>query len=656
LIDDNGDGFLQKEEVIAAIKTMEENGMTIIDSSNLSPEEIAENMMKDVDTDGDGLIDIDEFVEMMKRNVTSEASGNTNSFISYNHRMSQLARNVLLAHQKKIENSIIGKDLWMIHPYSNFHVSWDIMVSLLIVLTVITMPLSIGWEELNREFFGLNLTVDLIFLLDIIKNFFTGIVDENDTVIMDHRIVRRQYLMGFFIVDFCSSIPLDLIFRLAGADDVVSTGGAVTGTKNSLRMLRLLRMAKLLRLFRVSRLANHVKNFFIWIEETLKIHISDGFTKMIRLMVGALVLGHWIGCFNFMLVRLYDFPEDSWVVYAGLHDKDPYTQWNWSFFKALAQMIMIGFETPPFTNASCDTTSHWCGIEHWITLGCLYIGAVFYSLLISSISSIIQTASLASRHFEEKLTQIDDYMRSKKLPASMREKVKDSFHLQHSNGKMFNENEILDMLSPILRREIKLFTGRDLTAKVPLLSTITNKSFAEEMSAAIDPFISFPNEVIIRENTMGHEMYFISSGVVEIFLPGSKSASYVAIGDGCFFGEVSLLLNTKRTASARTKTQCMLFKISKDRLLTVLKDFPDMLQTMIKVAESRRRRLMHYKNPGTYSLAKEDEIDSEDRKTELFGAEEERVVQEKDKEMMRVRNRSRHAGIKSGGLLLQRRH
>ncbi len=164
---------------------------------------------------------------------------------------------------------------------------------------------------------------------------------------------------------------------------------------------------------------------------------------------------------------------------------------------------------------------------------CLYIGAVFYSLLISSISSILQTANLASRHFEEKLVQIDDYMRSKRLPAAMREKVKDCFHLQHSNGKLYDENEILDMLTPILRREIKLFTGRDLTLKVPLLSSADNKNFAEELTTVIEPMISFHNEVIIRENTTGDEMFFINYGVIEIFLAGAQNSVYVAIGDGC---------------------------------------------------------------------------------------------------------------------------
>lgn len=163
--------------------------------------------------DGNGVIDIDEFVEMMHSNVAGKNHSASN-LVSYNQRMSQLARNVLLAHQKKMENSVIGEDLWMIHPFSNFHIVWDIMVSLLILLTVITMPLSMGWDELNKDFFVMNLIVDLLFLADVVKNFCTGIVDENDAVIMDKLVVRRQYLLGFFTSDFCSSIPLDLIFKI----------------------------------------------------------------------------------------------------------------------------------------------------------------------------------------------------------------------------------------------------------------------------------------------------------------------------------------------------------------------------------------------------------------------------------------------------------
>ena len=56
------------------------------------------------------------------------------------------------------------------------------------------------------------------------------------------------------------------------------------------------------------------------------------------------------------------------------------------FFKALMTMIGLGFESPPLVNTVCTERSDWCTIEHWITLICLYIGSIFYALLISSVS------------------------------------------------------------------------------------------------------------------------------------------------------------------------------------------------------------------------------------------------------------------------------
>ena len=117
--------------------------------------------------DGDGMIDMNEFTEMMRKTSSEEGKQGGPSF---NHRMSQLAKTVLVAHQKKIETSVIGQDMWLIHPLRNTHATWDILISILILLTVVTMPLSLGWEELNEFFFGMNLAVDFIFLLDVCKH------------------------------------------------------------------------------------------------------------------------------------------------------------------------------------------------------------------------------------------------------------------------------------------------------------------------------------------------------------------------------------------------------------------------------------------------------------------------------------------------------
>jgi hypothetical protein len=208
IIDENGDGFLQKEEVARAIEMMREHGE--MDLDGLSPLELAEKMMSEVDVDGDGLVDMDEFTTMMEK--TSSGLGKANP-LTLNHRMSTLAKNVLLAHQKKLENSVIGHDMWLIHPLSNTHATWDILVSMLILLTVLTMPLCLGWEELNDSLYMLNLMVDFIFLVDVCKNFCTGYMDDNEIIIMSAKLVRKNYLSGFFVTDFCSSIPLDLILK-----------------------------------------------------------------------------------------------------------------------------------------------------------------------------------------------------------------------------------------------------------------------------------------------------------------------------------------------------------------------------------------------------------------------------------------------------------
>lgn len=104
---------------------------------------------------------------------------------------------------------------------------------------------------------------------------------------------------------------------------------------------------------------------------------------------------------------------------------------------------------------------------------------------------------------------------------------------------------------------------------------------------------------------------------------------------------MSLLLGIRRTASARTKTQCLLYRISKKNLLIILQDFPDTLASMVGVAESRQRRLQHYVDPEKQRLLPADEIDAEDCKTELFGVDADKVVLDKEVETSRARIKGR---------------
>ena len=65
LIDENGDGFLQKEEVVGAIEMMCDDGE--LDLGGLTSLDAAERMMHEADVEGDGQIDMDELTLMMEK-------------------------------------------------------------------------------------------------------------------------------------------------------------------------------------------------------------------------------------------------------------------------------------------------------------------------------------------------------------------------------------------------------------------------------------------------------------------------------------------------------------------------------------------------------------------------------------------------------------
>jgi CRP-like cAMP-binding protein len=272
--------------------------------------------------------------------------------------------------------------------------------------------------------------------------------------------------------------------------------------------------------------------------------------------------------------------------------------------------------------------TEWCSIEQWVTLGCLYLGAVFYSLLISSIASILQSANLASQEFEEILLQADDYMRTKKIPSSTRERVKENLHLQQPEGKMFNEQRLFNMLTPVLQRELQLYNTHEILKKVPFFKN--DRSFAEDICMALTPTFALEREAIFKANTTGRDMYFIANGIVDLYFEqenqhggeAETEVAYMSIGDGCFFGEVSLLLKktltSKRTTHARANTKCVLYKLSREKLHEVLEDHDEIRDQLMDIAYSRYNRVENFKRPMSVPLMLGNETDSEDERTALF--------------------------------------
>ena len=652
--------FHQTSEILQALRSIAAEGGTggkainrLLEKGN--EDELLDDvnkMMKAVDKDGDGSVDLDEFIQMIYVELEKRKGGDededpghsrTSSLIvgvtgaagskpalggraqgtaKMQTRMSMLARSVLIAHKKKSEHRTIGgrDGHFVIHPFSSGHNVWDLMTTGLIVLTVLIIPLALAWDQINDSMFVVNLFIDFIFCADIVKNFYTGYINENDVIVLDRTRIARHYLSSWFVMDLCSSFPLDLVLKIMGREQTAQdAGGAVVQASGTFKALRLVRVAKMFRLLRVSKVYVYSMKLMRHMEDKYKIHVSDTAIKILRLFFLLFLLAHWIGCLSFMLCSSYNFPRESWVVYADLvhvakrkdldderwilddAEQDEFsnrvviweapivTQYFWSLFKALCAMLMLGFEGPPITNVTCETRTSWCTIEHWTTLICLWVGAIFYALLVSNMTSIITSMSMAHRRFQEKVDAVTEYMRARKLPSDLREKVREYYTLKYAEGKMFDEATIFRELTPSLRQEVKVYETRDLLKKVPMLNSSPTEVSAKICTYVI-PVITFLDETLMYEGHQGDSLFFVNSGLIEIKSKYSEHL-YHSIGDGCYFGDVAIFCCCKRTATCRAKSQCHLYEITGDALRDVLEDFPEVFDYMHLIAQRRRKRI-----------------------------------------------------------------
>mmetsp|Transcript_43717 Transcript_43717/g.119438 ORF Transcript_43717/g.119438 Transcript_43717/m.119438 type:complete len:918 (-) Transcript_43717:185-2938(-) len=546
----------------------------------------------------------------------------------------------------------------IIHPtHNSWNGAWDLFVTVMLVLTLTTLPMAMAFEDVYKALFVPNLLTDVIFCTDIVKNFFTGYVDLNDMIVLDPVKIRWQYGKTWFLPDLVSSIPLDVIMMAAGASETSSRASRMARTSKMVKMLRLVRLAKVFRLLRVGKVFQLVRLFKMHMEDKLGFRVSDGTVKLVRLVLFLLVAAHWIACLSYAIVRIADYPAGSWVTEMKLHcGEEPehfideaynYTsnkwidddacepfcycedidnvgvagRYFWSLYKALSSMILLENTVTNSVTHYCDQTTGWCVAESWIQLITYYIGAVFYSLLISNISSILLSMNIAGRVYQDKIQQVNEYMRSKHLPPDLRDRVREFYQLQFAEGKLFDEEIILKELTPSIRKDILRYNARELLDVVPLLSQ-SPKGLTLALAECLLPLVAFEGEVVCHEDTTGTEMYFIYSGIMHVTSKYTNEADavVVVIGDGCYFGEVSLMLNRKRCASVKAKTVSVLYSVSKASFMSMLDDYRIVEDHMRMVATERLRRLEMLDPTRLSAPGDEDvpDLDTEDSKTGLF--------------------------------------
>ena len=121
-----------------------------------------------------------------------------------------------------------------------------------------------------------------------------------------------------------------------------------------------------------------------------------------------------------------------------------------------------------------------------------------------------------------------------------------------------------------------------LVRGVSLFSNIPADRF-NHISRLLKPMLAVPGETIVKKGAIGHAMYFISSGCVEVeMLP-----TPVRLGSGEFFGEIALIKKYPRTFSVKALAFCDLLVLSYSDFNLFLDNNPEIRKTLSETAEKR---------------------------------------------------------------------
>jgi len=326
------------------------------------------------------------------------------------------------------------------------------------------------------------------------------------------------------VFDFIAAIPWRLIFGLA--------------------ILDLPRLCKLFRLFPILRVE---KEYSLLWNNILQLSI-------VVFWIGLFI--HWLAC--------------GWVaLHAGSEEYLRALYW------AVTTLTTVGYGDVTPSNTS----------QTIYTMIVMFLGVGVYGYIIGNVTNILTKVDLLESQHNNKMEGLNGFLKYRQVSPVLQQRINEFYNYLWNNRMDFDENQLLSDLPSSLQRELSFELKQGLLEKVPFLQNADEKMLADLISM-LQPQIYTPQDIIFHKGDSGDKMYFIGKGEIELFIPETQE-SLAFLKEGEFFGEVALLKNTPRMASARTNTYCDLYVLNKLQFDTVLEEYPAFARHIIEVAGQR---------------------------------------------------------------------
>ncbi|OQS05004.1 Voltage-gated Ion Channel (VIC) Superfamily [Thraustotheca clavata] len=448
---------------------------------------------------------------------------------------------------------------WIMHPHGKPRLRWDVLCIVLIFVNAIMIPfqvsLSANAPETSAES-TVDSVMDVVFGFDILSNFFTG-VEIKSRVHFKHWIIAKRYISTWFIVDFISTFPFAAAVH--SDDPWVS------------KALRLFRLFRLLRLFRMLRILNRIQHALL---------IRSTISSLFRYVLTVIFISHWFACFFFWL-SYQDSTTSIPPINTWLKSKDLVSASIWDQYVASLYWAIMTLSTVGYGDISGISPNERC-----FAIFAMFAGAGIFAYGITNIVALVSSLTAQETAFREKMDEINEYMAARDLPRELRVEIRDFFQnaRKSKENDMAQEQELLNELSAMLRSKIALAINDHFLWKFPFFKG-SDPNFIMDLALSMRMICFAPFEDVCVEGELGHEMFFIFRGAVEVI---KDDVQITVLGENQYFGEMAILnRDCKRIATVRTLCFCELRMLSRVRFLEALVHFPKMMQKLANYSKAR---------------------------------------------------------------------
>jgi hypothetical protein len=150
------------------------------------------------------------------------------------------------------------------------------------------------------------------------------------------------------------------------------------------------------------------------------------------------------------------------------------------------------------------------------------------------------------------------------------------------------EEEFFDVLAETVKATAVEATAPVRSVRSPLFEDFTDEEFLA-VAARLELHSCAPGDILISEGEPGDSLFVLSTGVVKAFVrnPAGRNVLVREMGEGSFFGEISILTRKPRTATITCATACELLELDRDALDGIVRAHPRVQQVLSAFYQQR---------------------------------------------------------------------